>query len=200
MGLNYGVDFRGGTIMMASTQEDVPVGDFRDAAERAQLRRGRRHRGLRRHRPGPAHDADAPRHHRRRSRQPAGGHRPRSGRADRRLSRTSSSCRSTASAPRSRASSSSTASSPSSSRFVGIMIYVWLRFEWQFALGAVASLVHDAIVVVGLFCADAARVQPDDRRRDPDGDRLLDQRHRRRLRPRARGAAQVQEDAAAPRC
>ena len=35
--------------------------------------------------------------------------------------------------------------------FVGIMIYVWLRFEWQFALGAVASLVHDAIVVVGLF-------------------------------------------------
>ncbi len=35
--------------------------------------------------------------------------------------------------------------------FIGIMIYVWLRFEWQFALGAVASLVHDAILVVGLF-------------------------------------------------
>ena len=35
--------------------------------------------------------------------------------------------------------------------FVGIMIYVWVRFEWQFALGAVASLVHDAILVVGLF-------------------------------------------------
>jgi preprotein translocase SecF subunit len=35
--------------------------------------------------------------------------------------------------------------------FVGIMIYIWLRFEWQFALGAVASLVHDAILVVGLF-------------------------------------------------
>ncbi len=35
--------------------------------------------------------------------------------------------------------------------FVGIMIYVWLRFEWQFALGAVASLVHDAILVIGLF-------------------------------------------------
>ena len=35
--------------------------------------------------------------------------------------------------------------------FIGIMIYVWLRFEWQFALGAVASLVHDAVLVVGLF-------------------------------------------------
>ncbi len=35
--------------------------------------------------------------------------------------------------------------------FAGIMVYVWLRFEWQFAVGAVASLVHDAIVTVGLF-------------------------------------------------
>lgn len=33
----------------------------------------------------------------------------------------------------------------------GIMIYIWLRFEWQFGLGAAASLLHDAIVVVGLF-------------------------------------------------
>lgn len=36
--------------------------------------------------------------------------------------------------------------------FIGIGIYVWLRYEWQFALGAVASLVHDAIVTVGVFC------------------------------------------------
>jgi preprotein translocase SecF subunit len=35
--------------------------------------------------------------------------------------------------------------------FLGIMIYVWLRFEWQFALGAVLSLLHDAIMTVGLF-------------------------------------------------
>ena len=33
----------------------------------------------------------------------------------------------------------------------GIMIYIWLRFEWQFGLGAAASLLHDAIVVVGMF-------------------------------------------------
>jgi preprotein translocase SecF subunit len=35
--------------------------------------------------------------------------------------------------------------------FIGIMIYIWLRFEWQFAVGAVLSLVHDAIVTVGVF-------------------------------------------------
>ena len=33
----------------------------------------------------------------------------------------------------------------------GIMFYIWLRFEWQFGLGAAASLLHDAIVVVGVF-------------------------------------------------
>ncbi|MCV2878416.1 protein translocase subunit SecF [Sedimentimonas flavescens] len=32
-----------------------------------------------------------------------------------------------------------------------ILIYVWLRFEWQFAVGAVAALVHDVTVTVGIF-------------------------------------------------
>jgi preprotein translocase SecF subunit len=34
---------------------------------------------------------------------------------------------------------------------LGIWIYVWLRFEWQFAIGTVAALVHDVIVTVGIF-------------------------------------------------
>ena len=34
---------------------------------------------------------------------------------------------------------------------LAIMIYVWLRFEWQFAVGAVVSLFHDVVVVVGIF-------------------------------------------------
>ena len=34
---------------------------------------------------------------------------------------------------------------------VGIGIYIWLRFEWQFALGAVAALFHDVLVTVGVF-------------------------------------------------
>ncbi len=34
---------------------------------------------------------------------------------------------------------------------VGIVIYIWLRFEWQFAVGAVAALIHDVVVTVGIF-------------------------------------------------
>ncbi|MFP3383182.1 protein translocase subunit SecF [Tritonibacter sp. SIMBA_163] len=32
-----------------------------------------------------------------------------------------------------------------------VLIYIWLRFEWQFALGAVAALVHDVILTIGVF-------------------------------------------------
>ncbi|MCP5153894.1 MAG: protein translocase subunit SecF [Ectothiorhodospiraceae bacterium] len=34
---------------------------------------------------------------------------------------------------------------------VGILIYVSLRFEWRFAVGSVAALVHDAVITVGFF-------------------------------------------------
>jgi preprotein translocase subunit SecF len=34
---------------------------------------------------------------------------------------------------------------------VGILAYVWVRFEWQFAVGTVAALVHDVLVTVGIF-------------------------------------------------
>ncbi|GGH59627.1 protein translocase subunit SecD [Frigidibacter albus] len=33
----------------------------------------------------------------------------------------------------------------------GILVYVWMRFEWQFAVGTVAALIHDVIVTVGVF-------------------------------------------------
>ena len=32
-----------------------------------------------------------------------------------------------------------------------ILIYIWLRFEWQFAVGAVAALVHDIALTIGIF-------------------------------------------------
>ncbi len=32
-----------------------------------------------------------------------------------------------------------------------VLIYIWLRFEWQFALGAVVALVHDVILTIGIF-------------------------------------------------
>ena len=33
----------------------------------------------------------------------------------------------------------------------GILIYVWLRFEYRFALGAIAALVHDVLITLGFF-------------------------------------------------
>ena len=32
-----------------------------------------------------------------------------------------------------------------------VLFYIWLRFEWQFALGAVAALVHDVVLTLGVF-------------------------------------------------
>jgi preprotein translocase subunit SecF len=32
-----------------------------------------------------------------------------------------------------------------------ILVYIWLRFEWQFAVGAIAALIHDVILTIGIF-------------------------------------------------
>jgi preprotein translocase subunit SecF len=32
-----------------------------------------------------------------------------------------------------------------------ILVYLWLRFEWQYALGAVVALFHDIIVTIGIW-------------------------------------------------
>ena len=32
-----------------------------------------------------------------------------------------------------------------------VLFYIWLRFEWQFAVGAVAALVHDVLLTIGIF-------------------------------------------------
>ncbi len=32
-----------------------------------------------------------------------------------------------------------------------ILVYIWLRFEWQFSVGAVAALVHDVLLTIGIF-------------------------------------------------
>ncbi|MBV9861157.1 MAG: protein translocase subunit SecF [Alphaproteobacteria bacterium] len=34
---------------------------------------------------------------------------------------------------------------------IAIAIYVWFRFEWQFGVGAMISTVHDVVTTVGLF-------------------------------------------------
>jgi preprotein translocase subunit SecF len=32
-----------------------------------------------------------------------------------------------------------------------VLFYIWLRFEWQFSLGAVAALIHDVVLTIGIF-------------------------------------------------
>ena len=32
-----------------------------------------------------------------------------------------------------------------------MLVYIWFRFEWQFALGAVAALAHDVAATIGVF-------------------------------------------------
>ena len=35
--------------------------------------------------------------------------------------------------------------------FAAILLYIWVRFEWQFGVGAVVALLHDAFLTIGLF-------------------------------------------------
>lgn len=34
---------------------------------------------------------------------------------------------------------------------LGILAYIWLRFEWQFSVAAVAALLHDTVAIIGFF-------------------------------------------------
>ena len=32
-----------------------------------------------------------------------------------------------------------------------MLFYIWIRFEWQFSIGAIVALVHDVLITVGIF-------------------------------------------------
>ena len=32
-----------------------------------------------------------------------------------------------------------------------VLFYIWLRFEWQFSVGAISALVHDIVITIGIF-------------------------------------------------
>ena len=34
---------------------------------------------------------------------------------------------------------------------IGILLYIWLRFKWNFAIGAIIALIHDVILTLGFF-------------------------------------------------
>ncbi len=149
-GLNYGVDFRGGTLIMASTPEAHDVGQFRGLLE-----------GLDVGEVGVTSASD--------TEDRAGnvvmmrigvtGDNPDSQRAVIEKVQTALN----AAFPGIKYLQVDSVGAKVSSELVtngilavlisvlGIMFYIWLRFEWQFGLGAAASLLHDAIVVVGMF-------------------------------------------------
>ena len=37
-----------------------------------------------------------------------------------------------------------------------VMIYIWVRFEWQFSIGAVLALAHDVGLTIGALCLSCA--------------------------------------------
>ena len=79
---------------------------------------------------------------------------------------------------------------------LAIVAYVWFRFEWQFAVGAVVALTHDVLVTAGIFSLFQFEFDLLDRRRASDHSRLFGERHGRRVRPHSRKFAQVQENGA----
>ena len=34
---------------------------------------------------------------------------------------------------------------------IAMLAYVWIRFEWQFALGAIIAIIHDCLAIVGMY-------------------------------------------------
>ena len=41
---------------------------------------------------------------------------------------------------------------------VGIALYIWFRFEWQFGVGALATLFHDVSMILGFFAVTQLQV------------------------------------------
>lgn len=39
--------------------------------------------------------------------------------------------------------------------FLGIMLYVWVRFEWHFGVGVLVALIHDVIIALGFMSITA---------------------------------------------
>ncbi|MDA0782261.1 MAG: protein translocase subunit SecF [Rickettsiales bacterium] len=35
--------------------------------------------------------------------------------------------------------------------FAAMMVYIWLRFEWQYGVGGIIALIHDAVITLGFF-------------------------------------------------
>ncbi len=34
---------------------------------------------------------------------------------------------------------------------IAMLFYIWIRFEWQFSVGSIVALVHDVVITIGIF-------------------------------------------------
>jgi preprotein translocase subunit SecF len=153
-GVNFGIDFRGGTVIMAETEDEPDLGAFRGALGAANLGEvaitrisdpaaeltGGAGNGLM-IRLGGAEDADRA--------------------AETLVTEARGALQSVD--PAIKILSVETVGAKVSSELLiagvmalllavsAILIYIWLRFEWQFAVGAVVALVHDVTLTIGFF-------------------------------------------------
>jgi len=75
-----------------------------------------------------------------------------------------------------------------------IFVYILIRFEWRFGVGAVTALFHDVIITLGVFSLVAflAPDRPDDHCCLPDHRRLFAERYGSRIRQDSRVHGPVQ--------
>ena len=76
-----------------------------------------------------------------------------------------------------------------------ILVYLWFRFEWQFALGAMIANVHDLVLTIGFMSLTQIDFDLTSIAALADHSRIFAQRHRRDLRPHPRDAQALQENA-----
>ena len=69
---------------------------------------------------------------------------------------------------------------------LGMLVYLWFRFELIYGVAAVVAVFHDTLITLGAFSLLESGDIADGDRRHPDPDRLLDERHHRGLRPHSR--------------
>ena len=81
---------------------------------------------------------------------------------------------------------------------IAVLCYLWFRFEWQFAVGAIIATMHDLLLTVGFFALTQARIQHDIDRRHSHHRRLFAERNRRGARPYSRDDAEIPQDADRP--
>ncbi len=70
-----------------------------------------------------------------------------------------------------------------------ILLYIWFRFQFSFAVGATVATLHDVLVTLAFLVFFRVRPLAERHRRAADDHRVLDQRHDRHLRPRPREPA-----------